>query len=116
MPTMSSRALAAIPAVPLGVIVAIVLTVAVHPVAGFVFGVVVGAALFFWVLNGAVGPALRALGAFPLDEGSEPRLESLVESICAGHGTGSQSLIVSVAMAAAATSAAAPPPQPGRRN
>ena len=31
-------------------------------------------------------PALRALGAFPLDEGSEPRLESLVESICASHG------------------------------
>ena len=86
MPTVSSCALAAIPAVPLGLFVAIVLAVVVHPVAGFVFGVVVGAALFFWVLNGAGGPALRALGAFPLDEGSEPRLESLVESICASHG------------------------------
>ncbi len=38
------------------------------------------------MLNVAVGAALRALGAFPLDEGSEPRLESLVESICASHG------------------------------
>ena len=66
MPTVSSRALAAIPAVPLGLFLAIVLAVVVHPVAGFVFGVVVGAALFFWVLNGAVGPALRALGALSL--------------------------------------------------
>ena len=86
MPTVSSRVLAAIPAVPLGLFVAVVLAVVVHPVAGFVLGVVIGAVLFFWVLNGAVGPALRALGAFPLDEGSEPRLESLVESICASHG------------------------------
>jgi heat shock protein HtpX len=86
VPTMSSRALAAIPAVPLGVIVAIVLTVAVHPVAGLVFGVAAGAAVWFWVLNGAVGAALRALGASPLVEGREPRLESLVESICSSHG------------------------------
>ncbi len=86
MPTMSSRAIAAIPAVPLGVIVAIVLAVAVHPVAGLVFGVAAGAAVWFWVLNGAVGAALRALGASPLVEGREPRLESLVESICSSHG------------------------------
>ena len=86
MPTVSSRALAAIPAAPLGVIVAVVLAVTIHPVAGLVLGVAVGAAVFFWVLNGAVGAALRALGASPLVEGREPRLESLVESICASHG------------------------------
>jgi len=86
VPNVSSPALAAIPAVPLGVIVAVVLAVAVHPVAGLVLGGPAGSAVFLWALNGAVGAALRALGASPLGDGREPRLESLVESICASHG------------------------------
>ncbi|MEO0495014.1 MAG: hypothetical protein AAF081_16535 [Actinomycetota bacterium] len=86
MPTVSARALAAVPAVPIGLILAIVLAVVVHPLAGLAIGVAAGLAVFWFVFSGAVGAALRALGAAPLEEGSEPRLESLVESICASHG------------------------------
>lgn len=86
MPTVSPRALAAIPAAPLGLIVAIVLAIVVHPVVGLLLGLAVGVGVYLMVLNGATAAALKALGAAPIVEGAEPRLESLVESICASHG------------------------------
>ena len=86
MPTVSARALAALPAVPLGLIVAILVAIVVHPLVGLVLGLAVGALVFWLTLSGATSTALKGLGASPIEEGTEPRLESLVESICASHG------------------------------
>ncbi|MEM8707482.1 MAG: M48 family metalloprotease [Actinomycetota bacterium] len=86
MPTVSARALATLPAVPLGLILAVVLAIVVHPVVGLLVGIAIGVAVFLLVLNGATASALSALNAAPLEDGAEPRLESLVESICASHG------------------------------
>lgn len=85
MPTVSARALAALPAVIVGVVVFLVL-VFVDPVIAIVAGLVVGGVVVFAVEATATGRALAALGGVPIEEGSEPRLESLVESVCAGHG------------------------------
>jgi len=86
MPTVSARALAALPAVPIAVVVAVIVAVVVDPIVGLVVGVLVGVAIASWILTSATSAALRALGAKEIPEGREPRLESLVESVCAGHG------------------------------
>lgn len=86
MPTVNARALAAIPAVAIGVLVAIIVALVVDPLIGLILGVVVAAVVFWLVLGRATASALSALGATPLAEGVEPRLESLVESVCASHG------------------------------
>ena len=85
MPTVSARALAALPAAVVGLIVLIVL-VFVDPIIAVVAALVVGVAVFFAVEATATGRALAALGGGPIEECSEPRLESLVESVCASHG------------------------------
>ena len=85
MPTVSARALAAIPAAIVGVVVLLVL-VFVDPIIAIVAGLVAGVAVFFAVQATATNRALSALGATPIEEGAEPRLESLVESVCASHG------------------------------
>lgn len=93
MPTVSARALAALPSVVVALLVLVVL-VLVQPIVALVVALVVGAALFLFVLRGATGRALRALAAEPLAEGAEPRLESLVESICASHGISEPDLYI----------------------
>ena len=86
MPTVSARALATIPAAAIAIVVLIVVAIVVHPLVGVVAAIAV-AALVLWLLMGrATSSALSALAAAPLDEGVEPRLESLVESVCASHG------------------------------
>ena len=86
MPTVSARALAAVPAVAIGIVVAVVITIVVHPLAGLALAVVSASAVL-WLLRARATPsALSVLGAVPLPEGVEPRLESLVESVCASHG------------------------------
>ena len=86
MPTVSARVLAAIPAVPIGVVIAVIVAVVVNPIAGLVLGVVSALLVFLFVLNNATNAALAALGARPIEDGRYPRLESLVESVCASHG------------------------------
>lgn len=93
MPTVSPRALAAIPAVTIGVVVAVALAF-VQPVVAVGAGVLVAIAVFVVALRGATARALVALGATPLTAGAEPRLESLVESICASHGVSEPGIYV----------------------
>ncbi|MEM9519426.1 MAG: hypothetical protein AAGA37_08905 [Actinomycetota bacterium] len=83
---MSARALAAAPAVVVGVVLMIIVAIVVHPLIGIGIGIVATATVVWFGLNRATASALSALGAQPLDDGVEPRLESLVESICASHG------------------------------
>lgn len=85
MPTTSPRALAAVPAVGSGVI-AFAVVVAFQPLLALVAALVVITLVSVLVTRSATTRSLRSLGAVPLDEGTEPRLESLVESICASHG------------------------------
>lgn len=86
MPIVSARALAALPAAVIGLVVLIVLAIVVHPLVGLLAGLAVTALVLWLVLSRATASALAAIGASPLDEGVEPRLESLVESVCASHG------------------------------
>ena len=53
---------------------------------GLAIGLVAAVAVMIWLERRAPEVALRSLGATPIPEGSEPRLESLVESVCASHG------------------------------
>lgn len=85
MPTVSARALAALPAVLVGVVVLLVL-VFVQPLVAVVAALVVGVVVFVLVERSATSRALAALDVAPLEEGVQPRLESLVESVCASHG------------------------------
>ena len=94
MPTVSARAIAAAPAAVIGVLVLIVLAVAVDPLIGLVSAVLVAGIVLWLIVGRATASALGALGATPLPEGSEPRLESLVESVCASHGIAEPSLYV----------------------
>lgn len=55
-------------------------------VIGLAIGLAVAVAVMLWLERRAPEAALRSLGATPIPEGSEPRLESLVESVCASHG------------------------------
>ena len=53
---------------------------------GLAVGLLIAVAVMVFLERRAPEVALRSLGAQPLAEGIEPRLESLVESICASHG------------------------------
>lgn len=86
MPTVSARAIAAAPAGVIGLLVLIIVAVVVHPIVGLVLGLVAVALVLWLIVGRATSSALAALGALPLEEGAEPRLESLVESVCASHG------------------------------
>lgn len=93
MPTVSARAIAAIPAVLVGLVVLIAL-VFVDPIVAVVAALILGGITLVLVQRTATGRVLSALNAEPLDEGVEPRLESLVESICASHGINEPGLYV----------------------
>ncbi len=86
MPTVSPRALAAIPAVSACVVVAVVLVLLVPLHIAIPVALVTGLVMAWLVIRSATGRVLRMFGAAPLEEATEPRLESLVESICASHG------------------------------
>lgn len=55
-------------------------------VLGLAIGLAVAVAVMLWLERRAPEAALKSLGATPIPDGSEPRLESLVESVCASHG------------------------------
>ncbi|MDW3218893.1 MAG: M48 family metalloprotease [Acidimicrobiales bacterium] len=90
MPTVAPRLLLLAPAIVPALVVAIVVAAVLDPplslLIGLVVGVAIAVALIWWFERRAPEAALRSLGAQPLIPGSEPRLESLVESICASHG------------------------------
>lgn len=86
MPTVSPRALAAIPAAIAFVVVLLALVFVIPPLIALVVALVVAVAIGWFLLTSAPGFALTALGAEPLEEAVHPRIESLVESICASFG------------------------------
>ncbi len=90
MPTVAPRFLLAIPASAVfSVVTLVVALVAPTPlpvVVGLVVGVVAAAATVWLLDRGATDAVLGRLGARPLDADDEPRLASLVESVCASHG------------------------------
>ncbi|MEM9468323.1 MAG: M48 family metalloprotease [Actinomycetota bacterium] len=92
MPTVSARALAALPAAVIGLLALVVFAVVIHPVVGLIVGLALAALVLWLVLGRATASALGALGAVAIEEGVEPRLESLVESVCASHGIAEPSL------------------------
>jgi heat shock protein HtpX len=61
---------------------------------GLLLGLVVAAAAVLLLERRAPEAALKSLGAIPLEPGAEPRLESLVESICASHGISEPQLYI----------------------
>lgn len=90
MPTVAPRLLLLAPALVAFLLVTLlvgVLAPAPMPVLiDLVLGLVAAAAVMFLLECRAPEAALKSLGAIPLEPGAEPRLESLVESICASHG------------------------------
>lgn len=90
MPTVAPRVLLAVPAAAVLVIVAVVVALVVPApmpvVVGLLAGVVVAVAVAWWLDRRAADAVIRALGARPIEADDEPRLASLVESVCASHG------------------------------
>lgn len=90
MPTAAPRLILAIPAVGAFVVVSVAVSLLAPtplPVlVGLIAGLVLALLLAWWLDRRAADAALRLLGARPLDPGDEPRLENLVQSICASHG------------------------------
>lgn len=75
-------------------VLALVVAVVTYPIwaftIGFVWGVlisvVLGVAVAALVHRGSAASALRGLGARPLAEGEQPRLDNLVEGLTVAHG------------------------------
>jgi len=88
------RLLAIAPSLALGVVVAVVLVFLVPWWIAIPVAIVTGLALVLYIVWRAPVIALKTLGATPLPEGQEPRLESIVESICATSGTAEPQLHV----------------------
>ena len=86
MPTVSARSIAALPAALYGVVWFCIGFVLIHPLAGLALGLVVAGLVMWLIVGRATASALGSLDATPLAEGLEPRIESLVESVCASHG------------------------------
>jgi Zn-dependent protease with chaperone function len=90
MPTIAPRLLLVAPAFVIFLLVTLLVAILVPGPLPLVIGLAVGLVVAFvaTVLLERRAPeaALRSLGAHALEEGSEPRLESLVESVCASHG------------------------------
>ncbi len=86
MPSVSPRALAAIPAGLAFVVVLLALIFVVPPLIALVIAIVVAGLIGWYLLSRASELALGALDAVPLQEAVHPRVESLVESICASFG------------------------------
>ncbi|HEY1828280.1 MAG TPA: M48 family metalloprotease [Acidimicrobiales bacterium] len=81
---------AIVPAVVIGV----VLAVAVSPIVGVVALVVVGAVIGMWLWRAAPSAALRRIGAVPLSEHDNPRLFNVTEGLCATFGLKMPALFV----------------------
>lgn len=90
MPTVAPRLLLIAPAAIVFLIVTVVVGLVAPTSLSFLMGAVCGVtaagALVVVLERRAPDAALRSLGAAPLEPGAEPRFESLVDSICAGHG------------------------------
>jgi Zn-dependent protease with chaperone function len=90
VPTLAPRLLLIAPAfvgfLLVTVVVAVLVPVSLSLVVGVALGLLVAALLMVVLERRAPGAALASLGARPLEPGAEPRLESLVESVCAIHG------------------------------
>ena len=90
MPTAAPRSVLLIPALVAGLVVAVVVTL-LSPygpkiVVGVIIGLVVAVLLTIALDRRAPAATLSALGAVPVVPGRQPRLESLVASLCASHG------------------------------
>jgi Zn-dependent protease with chaperone function len=86
MPTVSHRALVAIPAAIAFVVVLLALIFVISPLIAALVALAVAVGIGWLLVVRAPGLALSALGAQPLEEALHPRVESLVESICASFG------------------------------
>lgn len=86
MPTVSPRALVAIPASAAFLVVLLALVFVIPSLMAVGVALAVAVAIGWMLLVRAPGVALSALGAEPLEEAVHPRVESLVESICASFG------------------------------
>lgn len=90
MPTIAPRLLLIAPAIVAFLFTTLLVGLLASGSLGWIVGLVVGLAAAFALMvyldRRAPETALRSLGATPIPEGSEPRLESLVESVCASHG------------------------------
>ena len=98
MPTVAPRLLLIAPAVLAFLFTTLLVGMLASGSLGWIIGLVIGLAAAFaltvYLDRSAPEAALRSLGASPLPEGSEPRLESLVESVCASHGISEPKLYV----------------------
>ena len=88
MPKVSAGMLSLIPASLIAIVAYIILILAfvVSSLIAVIAAVVLGIVAWRFMVGTAANRALRALKGRPLPEGQEPRLESLVESVCASHG------------------------------
>ena len=94
MPDVAPISVVALPAAGLGVIVALVIFVAgLGWMVALGAGVLVALAVARWLFHRALASVLSALGATALAE-DEPRLENVVEGLCATHGFAEPSLHV----------------------
>lgn len=90
MPTVAPRLLLIAPAAVAFLVVTLVVGLFAPGSSSWVMGLALGLVLGFVIMllleRRAPEAALKSLGAKPIPEGAEPRLESLVESVCASHG------------------------------
>ena len=93
MPSVSARTIASIPALFVGLVVLVALA-AIDLIVALVAAVALAGLTLVLVQRTATNRVLSALNAAQLEEGVEPRLESLVESICASHGINEPGLYV----------------------
>jgi Zn-dependent protease with chaperone function len=98
MPTLAPRLLLIAPALVaflfVTLIVALLAPVPLPLLVGLAVGLVVAIIVMAWLERRAPDAALRSLGASSLEPGAEPRLESLVESVCASHGISEPQLYI----------------------
>ena len=90
MPTVAPRLLLIAPAIVVFLFTTLIVGIVAPGSLGWIVGLAVGLVAAFVCMvaleRRAPDAALRSLGAIPLADGAEPRLESLVDSICASHG------------------------------
>ncbi len=90
MPTVAPRLVFLIPAVVVGLVVAVGFSLLapfdLRIVVGVLAGLVTVVGMVMVLDRRAPRAILSTMGAEPLGEGMEPRLESLVASMCASHG------------------------------
>jgi len=92
--TLSAQRVAFRLAAVAGLAVAAVLMILIPVAFAVVAGLLVGAFMHRLVLGGAKATVIKVLGAEPLGEGAETRLESLVETICGSHGIPEPELLI----------------------